>query len=488
MRDVVPAPSAASAGEGWPGVHKGRRNVMHSHVPMIWGMGATTRLGRSRLNDRMTVPRLGFEQGKAHVATRDSKGKVGSSIELFGELDPVPRLLMGPGPVDLYPRVLRAMSVAVQGQFDPQFTGYMNQTMALYRHVFRTANEWTFLVDGSARAGIEACLVSLLSPGDRLLVLNFGRFGHLLMEIGRRIGAEVTSIDAEWGTVFEPAIVEAAVKKHNPKVVATCQGDTSTTMLQPLDQIGPICRKHGALLYVDCTASLVGNAFETDDWQIDIASSGLQKCLSGPPGSAPITLNARAAAVINHRKHIEAGIKTPDMVEGNGPPISSNYFDLAMLMDYWSAKRLNHHTEAASMLYAARECARVVLEEGLDAGIARHEKASAALRAGLTAMGLELYGDSRYRMANVTGVYIPKEIKNSEVVRSQMLEDFGIEIGTSFGPLVGKIWRIGTMGHVARKANVLRCLASLEAVMRRHGYARTAGAGVEAAYRVYDQA
>ncbi len=422
------------------------------------------------------------------LATRDSMVKSAPPLELFGELDPAPRLLMGPGPVDLYPRVLRAMSVAVQGQFDPQFTGYMNQTMALYRHVFRTANPWTLLVDGSARAGIEACLVSLLAPGDTLLVLNFGRFGHLLMEIGGRIGARVVSIDAEWGTVFEPAAVEAAIKTYHPKVVATCQGDTSTTMLQPLDEIGPICRRHGALLYVDCTASLAGNAFETDGWQVDIASSGLQKCLSGPPGSAPVTLNERAAAAINHRKHIEAGIKTPDMIEGNGPVIGSNYFDLAMLMDYWSPKRLNHHTEAASMLYAARECARVVLEEGLDAGIARHAQASAALRAGLTAMGLELYGDSRHRMANVTGVYIPREIKDSERVRAQMLHDFGIEIGTSFGPLAGKIWRIGTMGHVARKPNVLRCLASLEAVMRLNGYAKAAGAGVEAAYRCYEKA
>jgi (S)-ureidoglycine-glyoxylate aminotransferase len=422
------------------------------------------------------------------LATTNDTVKSPASIELFEELDPAPRLLMGPGPVDLYPRVMRAMSAAIQGQFDPQFTGYMNQTMALYRHVFRTANQWTFLIDGSARAGIEASLVSLLAPGERLLVLNFGRFGHLLIEIGRRIGADVVSIDAEWGTVFEPDVVEEAVRKHRPRVVATCQGDTSTTMLQPLHEIGPICRKYDALLYVDCTASLAGNPFETDAWSIDIASSGLQKCLSGPPGSAPITFNERAAAAIDHRKHIEAGIKTADMVEGDGPVIRSNYFDLAMLMDYWSPKRLNHHTEAASMLYAARECARVVLEEGLDAGIARHVKASAALRAGLEAMGLEIYGDSRHRMANVTGVYIPKQIKDSERVRTQMLADFGIEIGTSFGPLVGKIWRIGTMGHVARKTNVLRCLASLEAVMRRNGYSAKGGAAVEAAYRVYDKA
>ena len=405
--------------------------------------------------------------------------------ELFEELDPAPRLLMGPGPVDLYPRVLRAMSAPIQGQFDPQFTGYMNQTMALYRHVFRTRNQWTFLIDGSARAGIEACLVSLLAPGDKLMVLSLGRFGHLLSEIGRRTGAEVIEIEAPWGTVLEPGRVEAALEQHRPKVVATCQGDTSTTMLQPLAEIGRICRRHDALLYVDCTASLAGNAFETDGWQIDIASAGLQKCLSGPPGSAPVTLNERAAAVINHRKHVEAGLKTADTVEGNGPIIRSNYFDLAMLMDYWGPKRLNHHTEAASMLYAARECARVVLEEGIDAGVARHAAASTALRAGLAAMGLELYGDARHRMANVTGVVIPASIKEGERVRAGMLADFGIEIGTSFGPLAGKIWRIGTMGHVARRTNVLRCLASLEAVLRRNGYAAPAGAGVDAAYAVY---
>lgn len=405
--------------------------------------------------------------------------------ELFGELDPAPRLLMGPGPVDLYPRVLRAMSTPIQGQFDPQFTGYMNQTMALYRHVFRTENQWTFLIDGSARAGIEASLVSLIEPGDKLLVLVFGRFGHLLEEIGKRCGAEVVSIAAPWGTVFDPGAVETAVKQHRPKVVATCQGDTSTTMLQPLQDIGSICRRHDALLYVDCTASLAGNPFETDAWQIDITSAGLQKCLSGPPGSAPITFNERVAEVLAHRKHVEAGIKTPDVVEGNGPTIRSNYFDLAMLMDYWGSKRLNHHTEAASMLYAARECARVVLEEGIDAGIARHVAASSALRAGLEAMGLKLYGDASNRMANVTGVYIPSQIKDGERVRSEMLNDFGIEIGTSFGPLVGKIWRIGTMGHVARKANVLRCLASLEAVLRRNDYNAPAGAGIAAAYKAY---
>ena len=408
--------------------------------------------------------------------------------ELFTELDPEPRLLMGPGPVDVYPRVLRAMSVQLQGQFDPQFTAYMNQVMALYRGVFRTDNRWTLLIDGTARAGIEACLASALAPDDTLLVPVFGRFGHLKIEIGRRLGANVTFIETEWGRVFDPDEIESAIKRHRPRMIAISHGDTSTTMLQPLAEIGALCRKHDVLLYVDCTASLGGNAFEMDAWQIDMASAGLQKCLSGPPGSAPVSFNDRAAAVVTARKHIEQGIRAADEEEGSGPIVRSNYFDLGMLMEYWSARRLNHHTEAASMLYAARECARVVLEEGLERGIARHQLSSSALRAGLTAMGLELFGDPTHRMANVTGVIIPKEITDGEAVRRELLHDFGIEIGTSFGPLAGKIWRIGTMGYVCRKANVLRCLTALEAVLRRNKFKSAAGAAIDAAYRVYEDA
>ena len=409
-----------------------------------------------------------------------------ASPELFKDLDPSPRLLMGPGPVDLYPRVLRAMSVPIQGQFDPEFRQYMNQTTALYRQVYKTKNEWTLCVDATARGGLEACMASVIQPGDTVLVGIFGRFGHLKAEIAKRCGAKVVAIETEWGTVFSPDQIEDAVKKHKPRMLTLCQGDTSTTMLQPLDQLGKIARKHDAIFFTDCTASLAGNPFETDKWQIDMAATGLQKCLSGPPGIAPITFNERVVDILKHRKHVEAGIRPPDMIEGNGPIIQSNYFDLAMIMDYWSPRALNHHTEAASMLYAARECARVVLEEGLDAGIARHVLASSALRAGLEAMGLKLYGDAKHRMNNVTGVIIPKNLKEPDKVRAEMLTDFGIEIGTSFGPLHGKIWRIGTMGYVCRKTNILRCLASFEAVLRRNGYSAPAGAGVDAAYEVYD--
>jgi (S)-ureidoglycine-glyoxylate aminotransferase len=422
------------------------------------------------------------------VRNAQRRGTQAVAGEPFAELDPEPRLLMGPGPVDVYPRVLRAMSVPLQGQFDPQFRGYMNQVMALYRQVFATQNHWTLLINGTARAGIEACLASILAPGDKLLVPIFGRFGHLKAEIGRRLDADVVTVETQWGRVFGADVIEAAIKQHRPKLVAISHGDTSTTMLQPLSEIGALCRRHDALLYVDCTASLGGNPFEADAWQVDVASAGLQKCLSGPPGSSPITFNERVATLVNSRKHVERGIKIAGMEEGDGPIIRSNYFDLAMLMDYWSPRQLNHHTEAASMLYAARECARVVLEEGLQRGFARHQLASGALRAGLEAMGLELFGDARQRMANVTGVVVPAAIVDGEKVRRELLQDFGIEIGNSFGPLAGKIWRIGTMGYVCRKSNVLRCLTALEAVLRRNGIKLQAGAAVEAAYQIYEAA
>lgn len=402
---------------------------------------------------------------------------------LFEELSPGPRLLMGPGPINVDPRVLRAMSMPLLGQFDPEFTAYMNETMALFQQVFQTGNR-TLLVDGTARAGIEALLVSLIEPGDRVLVPIFGRFGHLLGEIASRCGAEVSTIETAWGTVFEPNALEDAIKRTRPKLLAIVHGDTSTTMAQPLADIGEICRRHDCLLYVDATATLGGADFPVDAWQIDAASAGLQKCLSGPPGSAPITFNDRVERLVLRRKHVEAGIRRDGSPPAAGARISSNYFDLAMLLDYWGEARLNHHTEAASMLYAARECARIILRDGLAATFARHATASSALTAGLRAMGLALFGDQRHKMTSITGVHIPQGV-DGEKVRAALLHDFGIEIGTSFGPLHGRIWRIGTMGYNCRKQNVFMCLAALEAVLRRAGFPVTAGAALEAAYDAY---
>ncbi|GBQ12211.1 serine--pyruvate aminotransferase [Swaminathania salitolerans LMG 21291] len=382
----------------------------------------------------------------------------------FGEIDPPQRLLMGPGPINVHPRVLRTMGADMLGQFDPEMTDYMNQTMALYRQVFMTGNRWTFLIDGSARAGIEAALTSLIEPGAKVLLIRSGRFGMLLGEIAERLGAEIASIDLEWGQVASLEQIESALAEHRPAVFAAIHGDTSTTTAQPLEGVGALCRKYGALSYVDATATLGGMAVRTDEWGIDIVSAGLQKCMGGPPGSAPITVSDRAAEFIFSRRKVESGIRRDDIHDGTRPFIRSNYFDLAMIMDYWSEKRLNHHTEATSMLYAARECARIALEEGLENRFARHEAAGRAMTDGLRALGLTLYGQDAYRMTNVTGVYVPEGV-DGERVRTRMREEYQIEIGTAFGPLAGKIWRIGAMGYNAEPHKIRLTLAALGEIL-----------------------
>ncbi|MDR9827248.1 alanine--glyoxylate aminotransferase family protein [Vibrio sp. FNV 38] len=407
-----------------------------------------------------------------------------NTSEIFETLNPPQRVLMGPGPINAYPRVHQALSQALIGQYDPVMTGYMNQVQSLYRDVFFTQNQQTMLVDGTARSGIEAVLVSVLEPGDKVLIPVIGRFGHLLCEIAQRVGANVKTIDIEWGEVCTPEQVESAIKSFKPKLVATVQGDTSTTMNQPLAEIGEVCQKYGVLYYCDATASIAGNELKVDEWHLDAVSAGLQKCLGGPSGSAPITLSDRCAEVINRRKHIEAGIRADHHISGKGQMIQSNYFDLAMVMDYWGPERLNHHTEATSMLYAARECARLFLEEGPDQVIARHKQAGSAMAAGLVAMNLELFGNQQFKMNNVVGVYIPTNI-DGDAVRAELLNRFGIEIGTSFGPLHGKIWRIGTMGYNARQECVLTTLAALESILVKHKANITPGQAVIAAIEYY---
>lgn len=402
----------------------------------------------------------------------------------FRQIDPPQRLLMGPGPVNAHPRVLRAMSADLLGQYDPEFTSYMTEVMSLYRPIFGTKNEWTFLIDGTSRAGIEAALISLAAPGDTVLVVNFGRFGLLLKEIFDRIGAKVETVDAPWGEIVPLEKIAEAIERYQPKVVASVHGDTSTTMAQPLDGLGELCRQANAYSYADVTATISGMEIATDRWGIDVVTGGLQKCLGGPSGSAPITISDRAAEYIFSRRHTELGIQRSDLVQGSGQRIGSNYFDLAMIMDYWSEKRLNHHTEATTMLYGARECACVALEEGLEARYARHAQAGTAMTAGLSAMGLKIFTKEENRMTNVTGVYIPAEV-DGEQVRRRMREDFEIEIGTAFGPLQGKIWRIGAMGYNAAKHKVLLTLGALEAVLRAEGFNAPPGDGVDAALEVY---
>jgi (S)-ureidoglycine-glyoxylate aminotransferase len=408
---------------------------------------------------------------------------------VFQPIDPPSRLLMGPGPINADPRVLRAMSAQLVGQYDPAMTAYMDETQALYREVFQTSNEQTLLVDGTSRAGIEASLVSLIEPGDKVLVPVFGRFGHLLREIAERCGAEVHVIEVPWGQVFALETIVEAIERVKPTLLAVVHGDTSTTVAQPLEGLGDVCARHGVLFYTDdrCrdvgVEQHVGAEGVADELGLDAVSAGLQKCLGGPSGSSPVTYSERAVEVIRARTSIEAGIRT----EGDTTSahrIASNYFDLAMIFDYWGPQRLNHHTEATTMLWGARECARLVVDEGVDAVVARHELHGRAMLAGVQGLGLETFGDLAHKMNNVVAVVIPDGV-DGDRVRGALLADFGIEIGTSFGPLHGKVWRIGTMGYNARRDTVLTTLAALEAVLRREGAPITSGGGVGAAYDVY---
>lgn len=404
----------------------------------------------------------------------------------FSELNTPLRTIMTPGPVEVDPRVLRAMSIPILGQFDPAFTEIMNEVMQMVRQVFCTDNQWAFPIDGTSRAGIEAVLCSIIEPGDKVLIPIFGRFGHLLTEICERYGADIYTMDCEWGKVFDPEDVIKEMKKVCPKIVAMVHGETSTGCMQPLKEIGIACREMDVLFVVDAVATIGGTEVNVDEWYLDAAIGGTQKCLSVPSGMAPITYNKRIEEVILSRKKVERGIATEAdrRVSINRHPITSNYFDLSQLQDYWSPRRLNHHTEATSMLYALREGLRIVLQEGLTERFERHRLHEKALMAGIEAMGLDLFGEKKWKLPTVTCVQVPEGIE-AESVRSMLLGEFGIEIASSFGPLHGKIWRIGTMGYSCRKENILFVLAALEAVLIRYGAAVSVGEALQAALNVY---
>ena len=382
----------------------------------------------------------------------------------FGDLNPPTRLLLGSGPSNPEPRVLRALGMPLIGQFDPAFTAIMDEVSELTRRVFRTENRQAFPVSGSSRSGLEAALASLIEPGDRVVVGNFGRFGDLFCEIARRYGAEVDSVDVEWGQIVEPDEIVKRLRAKPTKLVAIVHADTSTGIAQPLAEIGAACREHDALLVVDAVLSLGGCQVETDAWNVDVAISGLQKCLGGPSGMAPLTYNARAEAAMQARRSAPA----------------TNYLDLLQLQAYWGPDRLNHHTAPTSMVYALREALRIIDEEGLEARWERHRHANEALVAGLEAMGLVLYGDRRYKAPMITLVTVPDGVDEAGV-RQQLLEEHGIEIMAAFGSLNGKVWRIGLMASNFRFETAIQVLSALESVLHARGFDLPARAGVEAA-------
>lgn len=392
---------------------------------------------------------------------------------MTGDLLPGARILLGPGPTMADPRVLKAMATPLLGQFDPEFTAIMGEVMALSRFVFQTENEFAYPVSGTGRAGLEAAITSLVEPGDRVVVGECGRFGLLLIELAERCGAEVVAVREPWGRVIEPERIAKALEGGRTRLVAMIHGETSTGVLQPLQEIARLAREHDALLMADVVVTLGGCEVAVDRWGVDVAVAGTQKCLSCPSGMAPITYNARAASVLRSRKSKPR----------------SNYLDLAQLADYWSPARFNHHTAPTAMVYGLREALRAVREEGLEARFARHRLHGDALRVGLAALGLTLFGKepAEHRLPFITPVVVPEGVSELNV-RRRLLEDFGIEIGAAFGELHGKIWRIGTMGYAATRQNMLLCLAALENVLRAEGWQAPAGGGVDAAIAHYASA
>jgi alanine-glyoxylate transaminase/serine-glyoxylate transaminase/serine-pyruvate transaminase len=344
------------------------------------------------------------------------------------------------------------MAEPLLGHLDPDFLLIMDETQELLRRVMKTGNRLTLPVSGTGSAGMETCFCNLVEPGDRVLVCINGVFGTRMADIVERLRGELHTVEAEWGEPFEAEAIESAIARCSPKVVAIVHAETSTGVRQPLEELGRITHQAGALLLVDAVTSLGGCEVETDEWQIDAIYSGTQKCLSCPPGLAPISFSQRAMDVLDARR-----TKVP-----------SWYLDMTMVRNYWGSKRTYHHTAPISMIYALNQALKVICEEGLGARFERHRLNHAALVAGLEAMGLAMLVDEPCRLPMLNAVLIP-EGADDKAVRGRLLTEHGIEIGGGLGPLAGRIWRIGLMGHSSTRENVLLLLGALEQILEREG-------------------
>lgn len=390
-------------------------------------------------------------------------------MTLPGEFLPPQRLLLGPGPSQVHPRVLAALGLPLLGHLDPAFVAMMDEVKALLRVVFGTTNELTIPISGTGSAGMEACVVNLVEPGDEVVVGVNGVFGGRMAEVAARAGASVIRVEAAWGEVIRAEQVEAALRQcRRPRVVGVVHAETSTGAWQPLADLAAVTHAHEALLLVDCVTSLGGVPVEVDRLGIDAAYSGTQKCLSCPPGLAPITFGPRAVEALRRR----------------GTKVQSWYLDLALLAQYWGEERVYHHTAPISMNYALREALRLVLEEGLEARYARHRRNHEALAAGLGALGLMLATEAAHRLPMLNAVVVPDGIDEARV-RSRLLANHGIEIGGGLGPMKGRWWRIGLMGESSQPSSVFAVLAALEQELQAERWSITSGAGLTAAQRVY---
>jgi len=388
----------------------------------------------------------------------------------YVDLNPGARILMGPGPSDCPSRVLKAMATPLIGHLDPDFLDIMDETQELLRWLLRTKNRLTIPVSGTGSAGMEACFVNVVEPGDEVVVCVNGVFGTRMCDIVERIGGKLVRVDAPWGEIVPPEKVKEALGKcSKPKVVAIVHAETSTGVRQPVEEISEMAHEADALFLLDAVTSLGGRPVEVDEWGVDMCYSGTQKCLSCPPGLSPVSFSSRAIEALNSRNS----------------KVVSWYLDMSMVQKYWGAERVYHHTAPISAVYGLREGLRLIYEEGLEARFARHNLNHRALVAGLEAMGLKMLVEPDYRLPMLNAVCAPEGIEEAKV-RKRVLERFGIEIGGGLGDFKGRIWRIGLMGESSKPKNVLLCLTALAETLIEFGFS-PAGNYTAAADAVYAQ-
>jgi alanine-glyoxylate transaminase/serine-glyoxylate transaminase/serine-pyruvate transaminase len=385
-------------------------------------------------------------------------------------IHPSQRILLGPGPSEVPARVLAALAAPTLGHLDPEYLRIMDDTRGLLQQVFRTQNRLTLAVPGTGSAGMEACIANLLEPGDEAIIGVAGVFGGRMKEVAERYGATVHAVEVPWGRTIDPADVEAALKAHpRAKVVGLVHAETSTGAHQPIEEIAKLTHAAGALVIVDAVTSLAGHELRVDEWGLDACYSGTQKCLSCPPGLAPVTFSQGALDAMDRRK----------------TKVRSWYLDMSLIRNYWGADRAYHHTAPVNMTYALHEALLAVLEEGLGARIARHRQHHLALRAGLEAMGLTYVPERS--LASLNAVHVPAGVDDLKA-RGRLLADFGIEIGGGLGPFKGKAWRIGLMGASSSRRNVTLVLAALETILADAGVPLPRGAALAAAASAYTTA
>ncbi len=366
------------------------------------------------------------------------------------QLDLPPRLLLGPGPANVHPRVLHALAMNVLGHLDPKFLELMDEVQELIRYVWQTDNAFTIPVSGTGSAAMEATLANCVEPGDVVLIGVNGYFGERLCNMASRYGADVRRIEKPWGQIFTLEEIGAALEKNRPAILGLVHGETSTGALQPIDGVGKLCREFGALLLVDTVTTLGGVPVLLDRWHVDMAYSCSQKCLGCPPGLGPLTLGERAVEKLNNRK----------------TPVANWYLDMTLIGKYWGKERVYHHTAPVNMNYALREALNIITEEGLEKRWRRHRANAEMLWEGLAELGIDCHVEKDFRLPSLTTARIPDGI-DGKAVAGYLLRNYNIEIAAGLGQLAGKVWRIGLMGFNSRPENILLLLTALRDAMEK---------------------